>query len=118
MVSHAGRAERDLVTLLNQLAVRYNLVLGVTRDSSDTEVRGAYTKLSRSCHLDRRGGSNEHQTALNLAHESWQEAQQAAEDNKKKRNQRKDNTPADTVLFPPDRNAYSKSFALGPPRCY
>ena len=111
MVSQAGRVKRALVSLLNQLAVLYNLVLGVTRDPSDTEVRGAYKKLSRRCHPDRRGGSNEHQKALNLAHESWQEAKQAAEDSKKKRNQRKDSTPADTVLLPPPRqNRLLKEF--------
>ena len=74
MVSHVDRAKRALVTLLNQLAVLYKLVLGVTRDSTDTEVRGAHKKLSRRCHPDRRGGSNEHQKALNVAHESWQKA--------------------------------------------
>ena len=100
MVSHVDRAKRALVTLLNRLAVLYKLVLGVTRDSTDTEVRGAYKKLSRRCHPDRRGGSNEHQKALNLAHESWQEAKQAAEDSKKKKSQPKDNTPADTVVLP------------------
>ena len=34
MVSYVDRAGRALVTLLNQLAVFYNLVLGVTRDST------------------------------------------------------------------------------------
>ena len=111
MLSQADRAKRALVTLRNRVAVLYNLVLGVTLDPSDTEARGAYKKLSRRCHPDRRGGSNEHQTALNLAHESWQEAKQAAEDSKKKRNQRKDNTPTNTVLLPPCRqNRLLKEF--------
>ena len=100
MVSHVDRAKRALVILLSQLAVLYKLVLCVTRDSTDTEVRGAYKKLSRTCRLDRRGGSNEHQKVLNLAHESWQKAKQAAEDSKKKKSQSKDNTPADTVVLP------------------
>ena len=100
MVSHLDRAKRALVTLLNQLAVLYKLVLGVTRDSTDTEARGAYKKLSRKCHPDRRGGSNEHQKALNLAHESWQKAKQAAEDCQKKKKLRKEKTPADAVVLP------------------
>ena len=70
MVSNVDRAKRALVTLLNQLAALYNLVLGVTRDSTNTEARGAYKTLSKRRHADCRGGSNEHQKALNLAHES------------------------------------------------
>ena len=91
--------KRDLVTLLNLLAVLNDLVLGVTRDSTDTEVRGAYKKLSRTCRPDRRGGSNEHRKALNLAHESWQKAKQAAEDRKKKKSRPNDNTAANTVVL-------------------
>ena len=47
MVSHVDRAKRGLVTVLNQLAVFYNLVLGVARDSTATDVRGAFKKLSK-----------------------------------------------------------------------
>ena len=45
MVSHVDRAKRALVTLLNQLAVLYKLVLGVTRDSTNLR----YVVLTRSC---------------------------------------------------------------------
>ena len=100
MASYVDRAGRALVTLLNQLAVFYNLVLGVTRDSTDTDVRGALKKLSKKCHPNRRVGSNEHQKALNLAHESWQKAKQAAEDRQKKKKQRKEKTPANAVVLP------------------
>ena len=45
-MSNLDLAKRALVTLLNRLAVLYNLVLGVTRESSDADVRGAFKKLS------------------------------------------------------------------------
>ena len=73
-------------------------MLGVTRDSTDTEVRGAFKTMSRKCHPDRRGGSNEHQKALNLAHESWQAAKKATEECKRK-TQRKARAPTDTVVL-------------------
>ena len=78
-------------------------------------MRGAYKNLSKTCHPDRRVGSNEHQTVLNLAQESWQEAKQAAEESKKKKNQRKDNTPADTVVLPHwQQNRLRKEFRFRP----
>ena len=61
MVSIVDRVKRALVTLLNQLAALCNLVLGVTRGSTYTEVRGAFKTLSRRCRPVRRSGSDEHQ---------------------------------------------------------
>ena len=85
MVSNVDLAKRALVTLLNSLAALYNLVLGVTRESSDADVRGAYKKLSRKCHPDR-GGNGEHQKAVNAAHDAWQEAKKTAQTSKEQRN--------------------------------
>ena len=64
MVSAVDQAKRALVSLLKSLATTYSLVLSVTRDAPDKDVRSAYRKVSRKVHPDR-GGSAEHQTALN-----------------------------------------------------
>ena len=77
MVSAIDRAKRALVTLLKSLATVYGLVLSVTRDAPDKDVRTAYRKVSRKAHPDH-GGSAEHQTALNNAHDAWQEAIKAS----------------------------------------
>ena len=61
------------MTLLRSLAGIYGVVLGLTRESSEVEVRAAYKKVSRRAHPDR-GGTPEHQTALNAARGAWEEA--------------------------------------------
>ena len=44
MVSAIDRAKRALVTLLKSLATVYGLVLSVTRDAPDKDVRTAYVR--------------------------------------------------------------------------
>ena len=113
MVSNLDHAKRALVTLLNRLAALYDLVLGVTRDSSAAVVRGACKKLSRKCHPDH-GGNVEHQKAINAAHDAWQEAKKAAETSKeqRKRDRRSSaSTQGNTVVLPTWRqNRLRKDF--------
>ena len=96
MVSNLDCAKRALVTLLNRLAALYNLVLGVTRESSDADVRGAYKKLSRKRHPDHRG-NGEHQKALNVAHDAWQEAKKTAQTSKEQRNRDRRSSTSERV---------------------
>ena len=74
MVSAVDRTKRALVSLLKSLAVVYRVVLSVTRESSDQDVRTAYRKLSRKVHPDH-NGDEEHQKSLNNAYEEWQTAE-------------------------------------------
>ena len=73
MVSAMDKAKRVLVTLLRSLAGIYGVVVGLTRESTEVEVKAAYKKVSRRAHPDR-GGTPEHQTALNAARDVWEEA--------------------------------------------
>ena len=59
MASALDRAKRVLVTLLKSLATAYGLVLTLTRDSSDKDVRTAYRKVSLETHPDRGGGAED-----------------------------------------------------------
>ena len=77
MVSAIDKAKRVLVTLLKSLAGIYAVVLGLTRDSTEVEVKAAYRKVSRRAHPDR-GGTSEHQKALNAARDEWEEALRAS----------------------------------------
>lgn len=79
MVSAIDLAKRALVTLLNKVACVYAVVLGITRDSSDGDVRQAYRKLSKKCHPDK-GGKPEHQQSLNAAFDAWEDTQRAAKE--------------------------------------
>ena len=47
MVSAMDKAKLVLVTLLKSLAGIYGVVLGLTRESTEVEVRAAYKKVSR-----------------------------------------------------------------------
>jgi len=73
MVSASDRAKRVLVSLLRTLAATYGVVLQLSRDSSDVDVRSAFKKVSRKAHPDQ-GGSVADQTALNTARDNWQDA--------------------------------------------
>ena len=73
MVSAIDAAKRVLVSLLKTLAAAYGLTIGLARESSDTDVRSAYRKLSRKTHPDR-GGKAEDQVALNSAFSAWEDA--------------------------------------------
>ena len=48
MVSNIDTAKRAFVTLLKSIAVIYGLVAGLTRESTDVQVRAAYKKVSRT----------------------------------------------------------------------
>jgi hypothetical protein len=55
MVSSVDIAKRMLVTLLKSLAGIYGVVLGLTRESTDTQVKAAYKQVSRRAHPDQGG---------------------------------------------------------------
>ena len=76
MVSNIDTAKRAFVTLLKSIAVIYGLVAGLTRESTDIQVRAAYKKVSRKAHPDK-GGAEEHSKALNAARDVWEEALRA-----------------------------------------
>jgi curved DNA-binding protein CbpA len=73
MVSAVDTAKRVLVTLLKSLAGIYGVVLALTRESTDVQLKAAYKKVSRKAHTDK-GGSPEHQKALSAARDAWEEA--------------------------------------------
>ena len=73
MVSAIDRAKHLLISLLRTLAATYGVVLQLTRDTSDVDVRSAFKKVSRKAHPDQ-GGSIADQTALNTARNNWQDA--------------------------------------------
>ena len=77
MVSSVDIAKRMFVTLLKSLAGIYSVVLGLTRESTDTQVKAAYKKVSRRAHPDQ-GGEAKHQAALNAARDSWEDALRAS----------------------------------------
>ena len=51
-------AKRAFVAVLLRVAQFYKLVLGITRDSPDDELTGAYRKVARRAHPDK-GGDKE-----------------------------------------------------------
>ena len=73
MVSNIDTAKRALVTLVKATAVIYGLAAGLTRESTDVQVRAAFRKVSRKAHPDH-GGMTEHQTAVNTARDAWEDA--------------------------------------------
>ena len=56
-VSAALQARRALVRVLLSLATVYKLLLGITRDATNTKVLYAYKTVLRKAHRDK-GGSN------------------------------------------------------------
>ena len=76
-VSAVQHTKRALVSLMKALAARYGVVLHISRDSPDAEVRSAYRRTSRTVHPDR-SGDGEDPTQLNAAHDAWAEALQAS----------------------------------------
>ena len=61
------------MTLLKSLAATYGVVLGLTRESTQAEVKAAYRKVSRKANPDQ-GGTLGHQNALTSALGAWEEA--------------------------------------------
>ena len=77
MVSAIDLARRSLVALLKALAKTYGVVLALTRDSSDAQIKTAVRKVSLKAHPDR-GGKEEDQKLLNASRDAWQEAARQA----------------------------------------
>ena len=80
MVRNIDTAKRALVTLLKSLATIYLVAVGVTRESSDGDLRSAFRQVSRRAHPDR-GGSEARQKSSNAAKDLWEEALKAGKDN-------------------------------------
>ena len=78
MVSNLEIAKRVLATLLKSLAGIYSVVLGLTRESTNTQVKAAYKKVSLKAHPDQ-GGEAKHQAALNTARDTWEDALRATD---------------------------------------
>ena len=76
-VSLVQTTKRALVSLLKSLAVKFKLVLSITHDSDDAEVRKSYRTVSRRVHPDR-GGFAEGQKKLNVAYGNWEKATREA----------------------------------------
>ena len=65
MVSSIDTAKRALVTLLKSIAVFYGIVLGLTRESTDVQVRAAFKKVSRKARPEQQNG-------LKTALDTWE----------------------------------------------
>ena len=63
-VSPLQQAKRALVTLLLLLASGYQVVLAVTRDSPDADVKKVVRKLAAKCHPDKGGRKEDMQRLL------------------------------------------------------
>lgn len=107
MVSQLDAAKRAFVKLLLQLATTYGVVLALTRDSPAAAVTAAFRKVLLKVHPDK-GGSVEHQKALNSARESWEQAIAEAPGKGKKRKAADAGQPpssSDQVVAIPQREA-------------
>ena len=76
MVSAKDKRKRALVTLLRNLAGLSGFTMGVTRDSTEAEIRKAYCALSRKVHPDQEGDT-EDQKRFNIACGDWCDAASA-----------------------------------------
>jgi len=76
-------AKRALVKLLLQLAVAYNVVVSVNRDSDNAKVTAAFRKIVLKVHPDK-GGKLEDSQALQSAKSVWDKALRDATSNQKK----------------------------------
>lgn len=70
MPSKVDVAKRALVSVLRALAAAYGIILEISRDSADEQLRSSYRKLSRRAHPDR-GGNTTDQQQLNDAYSTW-----------------------------------------------
>ena len=99
MVSNLETAKRVLVTLLKSLAGIYSVVLGLTRESTNTQVKAAYKKVSLKAHPDQ-GGEAKHQAALNATRDTWEDALRASKGHGGKRTTNKNTGTTSIVLLP------------------
>ena len=92
MTSPLQTAKRQLVKLLLTIAAAYGIVLGITRDSGDSDVSSAYRKVMRKAHPDK-GGNVQDAKRLNDAKDIWEKAK--TEPSNKGGRPRKHQRPAD-----------------------
>ena len=78
MVSSIEIAKRVLVTLLKSLAGIHNVALGLTRESTNTQIKAAYNQVPLKAHPDQ-GGEAKHHAALHAARDTWEEALRATD---------------------------------------
>ena len=69
-VTPLQQATRALVTLLLSLASGYQIVLAVTRESPDAEIKKAVRKVAAKVHPDK-GGSKDDMQRLLTARDHW-----------------------------------------------
>ena len=72
MPSEVDLAKRELVKLLKSLASKYKLLLELSRDSSDNDVKKAFRKVSLKAHPDKGGDVADFQK-LSATNNSWQD---------------------------------------------
>jgi hypothetical protein len=99
MVSVVDAAKRELVKLLRSLALVYNAVCSLTRDSPDADVVKCFQQVSRKAHPDKKG-KPEHQTALNNARDKWEAAAKDAKGTHGGGKRSKPDDPTDTRRKP------------------
>ena len=109
MPTDLDNAKRDLIKLLQELARRHNLVLAVSRDSTDKEVLKAFKKVALKAHPDK-GGRQQDFQRLSAAKDKWEDflknkrpagrPRAADEDNKRK--ERPKTGKSFTIAVPPD----------------
>lgn len=75
-VSAVQVAKRTFISILLKIARRYNVQIGVNRDSADEAVKAAYKRVALKAHPDK-GGSKEHLQELNKARDDWNDAKKA-----------------------------------------
>ena len=109
MVSAVDRAKRALVSLLLRLSKPYSVVLEITRDAADADIRRSFKKVSRKTHPDR-GGSGEHQQSLNDTYAAWEKSQRDAKERGRGRQRSTTTSPHDasSVLLPLRAQAKSR----------
>ena len=110
MVSSVDRAKRALVSMLLRFAKLYGVILDITRDSADADIRRSFKTVSGKTHPDR-GASSEHQQSLKDIYPAWEHAQRAAKERGRGRQRPTTTPPHDTcdVLLPLRSQAKSKN---------
>ena len=76
-VSPALSARRVLIKVMLSLATLCSVLLSLSRDATDAEVRAGYKKLVRKVHPDK-GGKTEDAQNLQVAKDMWDDAKEKA----------------------------------------
>ena len=106
-MSATDHAKRALVSLLIRFAKLYAVILDITRDSVDADIRKAFKKMSRKCHPDR-GGNGEHQQAINDAYSAWGQAERDSKERSRGRKPSAANADPGKVMLPLRQQAKAK----------